>query len=70
MVVISLPFLCNYHNLTPKLHQGKHSYPDGGWRFIGRFTVGIVPGISVALKACKKSIKIHHEYDARLLINS
>ena len=68
MVVIWLSFLCNYHNLTLKLHQGKRSYPDEGWRFIGRFKVRIVPGISVALKASKKSI--HHEYDPRPLINS
>ena len=28
LVVILLPFLCNYDNLTLKLHQGKRSYPD------------------------------------------
>ena len=54
MVVILLSFLCNYDNLTLKLHQGKRSYPDEGWLFIGRFKVGSVPGISVALKASKK----------------
>ena len=37
---------------------------DEGWLFIGRFKVGSVPGMSVALVASKnKSIKIH-EYDA------
>ena len=30
MVVILLPFLCNYDNLTLKLHQEKRSYPDEG----------------------------------------
>ena len=70
MVVILLSFLYNYDNLTLKLHQGKRSYPDEGWLFIGRFKVGSVPGMSVALVASKKSIKIHHEYDARPLIKS
>ena len=70
MVVILLSFLCNYDNLTLKLHQGKRCYPDEGWLFIGRFKVGSVPGMSVALEASKKSIKIHHDYDARPLINS
>ena len=28
MVVILLSFLCNYDNLTLKLHHGKCSYPD------------------------------------------
>ena len=70
MVVILLSFLYNYDNLTLKLHQGKRSYPDEGWLFIGRFKVGSVPGISVALKASKKSIKVHHGYDARPLIKS
>ena len=70
MVVTLLSFLCNYDNLTLKLHQGKRSYPDEGWLFIGRFKVGSVPGISVALKASKKCIKTHHEYDARPLIKS
>ena len=57
MVVISLSFLCNYDNLALKLHQGKRSYHDEGWLFIGRFKVGSVPGISVALKASKKVSK-------------
>ena len=65
MVVILLSFLYNYDNLTLKLHQGKRNYPDEGWIFIGRFKVRSVPGISVALTASKKSIKICHEYDAR-----
>ena len=69
-MVILLSFLYNYDNLTLKLHQGKRSYPDEGWLFIGRFKVGSVPGISVALKASKKSIKVHHGYDARPLIKS
>ena len=54
MVVILLSFLCNYDNLTLKLHQEKRSYPDEGWLFIGRFKVGSVPGMSVALVASKK----------------
>ena len=57
MVVILLSFLCNYDNLTLKLHQGKRSYPDEGWLFIGRFKVGSVPGMSVALEASKKVSK-------------
>ena len=65
MVVILLSFLFNYDNLTLKLHQEKRSYPDKGWIFVGRFKVGSVSGISVALEASKKSIKIHHEYDLR-----
>ena len=68
MVVILLSFICNYDNMTLKLPQGKRCYPDEGWLFIGRFKVGSVPGMSVALEASKKSIKIHHEYDARPLI--
>ena len=54
MVVILLSFLCNYDNLTLKLHQGKRSYSDEEWLFIGRFKVGSVPGMSVALEASKK----------------
>ena len=69
-MVILLSFLYNYDNLTLKLHQGKCSYPDEGWLFIGSFKVGSVAGITVALKASKKSIKIHYEYDARPLIKS
>ena len=38
--------------------------------FIGRFKVGSVPEMSVALEKAKKSIKIHHEYNARPLIKS
>ena len=70
MVVILLSFLCNYDNLTLILHQEKRSYPDEGWFFIGRFKVGSVPEMSVALAASKKSIKIHHEYDTRPLTKS
>ena len=40
--------------LKLKLHQGKRCYPDKGWIFIGRFKVGNVPGMSVALKVSKK----------------
>ena len=69
MVVILLSFLCNYDNLTLILHQEKRNYPDG-WFFIGRFKVGSVPEMSVALAASKKSIKVHHEYDIRPLIRS
>ena len=54
MVVILLSFLYNYDNLTLKLHQGKRSYSDERWLFIGRFKVGSVPGKSVALVAFKK----------------
>ena len=56
MVVILLSFLCNYDNLTQKLHQEKCSYPKR-WLFIGRFRVGSVPGKSVALVASKKVSK-------------
>ena len=70
MVAILLSFLYNYDNLTLKLQHGKRSYPDEGWLFIGRFKARSVPGISIALKASKKSIKIHDEYDARPLIKS
>ena len=38
--------------------------------FFDRFKVGSMLGMSVALVAFKKSIKIHHEHDARLLIKS
>ena len=65
MVVILLSFLCNYDNLTLKLHQEKQSYPDEGWIFIGRFKVGSVPGMSVAREA--KSIT--HSWSPRKLIN-
>ena len=57
MVVILLSFLCNYDNLTLKLHQGKCCYPDEGWIFISRFKAGYVPGMSVALQASKKVSK-------------
>ena len=57
MVVILLSFLCNYDNLTLKLHQEKRSYPDERWLFIGRFKVESVPGKSVALVASKKVSK-------------
>ena len=56
MVVILLSFLCNYDNLTLKLHQGKRCYPEVGWLFIGRFQVGSISGMSVTLEASKKSI--------------
>ena len=54
LAVILLSFLCNYDNLTLELHQGKRSYRDEGWLFIGRFKVGSVPGMSVAPEASKK----------------
>ena len=57
MVIILLSFLCNYDNLTLKLHHEKHSYPDERYLFIGRFKVGSVPGKSVALVASKKVSK-------------
>ena len=61
---------CSYNNFTLKLHQGKCSFPDERWIFIGRLKNGSVRGKSVALVAFKKSIKIHPEYGARLLIKS
>ena len=61
-VVILLSFLCNYDNLTLKLHQEKRCYPDEGWLFIGRFKVGRVPGMSVTLEASKKSMSIIQGY--------
>ena len=70
MIVILLSLLCNYHNLTLKLHQEKRCYPDEGWLFIDRFKVGSVSEMTVALVAPKKSIKIYYEYDARPLIKS
>ena len=57
MVVILLSFLCNYDNLILKLHQEKRSYPDKRWLFIGRFKVGSVPEMSIALEASKKVSK-------------
>ena len=54
MVVILLSFLCNYDNLTLKLHQKKRSYPDERWPLIDRFKVGSVSGKSVAFVASKK----------------
>ena len=57
LVVILLSFLCNYDNLTLKLHQEKHSYPNERWLFIGRFNIGSVPGKSVVLAASKKVSK-------------
>ena len=54
MVVILLYFLCNYDNLTLKWYQEKSSYPDEEWIFIGRFKVGSVSGMSVALEASRK----------------
>ena len=70
MVVILLSFVCNYDNLTLKLYQEKRSCPDEGSIFVGRSKVGSVSGMSIALEASKKSIKIHHEYDVRPLIKS
>ena len=54
MVAMLLFFLCDYDNLTLKLHQKKRSYPDERWLFINRFRVGSVPGKNVALLASKK----------------
>ena len=68
MVVILLSFFCNYDNLTLKLHQEERNCPDKGWIFIDRLKVRSVPGMSVALEGSKKSIKFHHEYNARPLI--
>ena len=52
LVVILLPFRCNYDNLTLKLQQEKRSYPDERRLFIES-----VPGMSVALEASKKISK-------------
>ena len=52
LVVILLPFLCNYDNLTLKLQQEKRSYP-----FERRLFIESVPGMSVALEASKKISK-------------
>ena len=57
MVVILLSFLCNYDNLTLKLHQEKRSYPDKGWLFTGTLKVRSAPGMIVALEASKKVSK-------------
>ena len=57
IVATLLSFHCNYDNLTLKLHQEKHSYPDERWLFIVRFKVGSVPGMTVALEASKKVSK-------------
>ena len=57
MVVILLSFLCNYDNLTLKLHHEKRSYPNERLLFISRFKNGSVPGKSVALVASKKVSK-------------
>ena len=70
MVLILLSCFCNYDNLALKLCQNKHSYPEEGWHFVGRFKVGSLPGIIIVLVASKKCIKICYEYDARPLIKS
>ena len=57
MVVILLSFLCNYNNLTLKLHEEKRSYPNEGWIFSGRFKVESVPGWVLPLKHLKKVSK-------------
>ena len=54
MVVTLLVFLCNYDDLTQKLHQEKLNCPDEGWFFIGKFKVESVPRKSVAPEASKK----------------
>ena len=54
LVVILLSFLCNYENLTLKLHQEKRSHPNEKWLFIGRFKIGSVSGKSVVLVTSKK----------------
>ena len=54
LAVILLFFLCNYDNLTLKLHQEKRTYPNERWLFIGRFKVGSVPGKSVVIVTSKK----------------
>ena len=69
MEVTLLPFLCKCDNFTLKSHEEKRSYPNEGWLFIGRFKVGSVLGMSVALEASKRSVKIHYEYNARPLIS-
>ena len=41
IVVILLSFLCNYDNLTLKLHQRKRCYPDERWLLIGRLKLEV-----------------------------
>ena len=57
IVVILLSFLCNYDNLTLKLHQEKCSYPDERLLFIGKFKVRSVLEKSAALVASKRVSK-------------
>ena len=56
-MAVIFSFICNYDNLTLKVHHKKHSYPDEKYLFIGRLKVGSVPGKSVALVASKKVSK-------------
>ena len=71
MVVILLSFLCNYDNLTLKLHQKKRSYPDERWLFIGRFKAGSVLGRGVFLLAASKKVsKSIHPNKVIIAINS
>ena len=56
IAVSLLSFLCNYGNLTLKLHQKKRSYPDERWLFIVRFKVGSLPGRSAALLMTSKKV--------------
>ena len=71
MVVILLPFLYSYDNLTLKLHQKKRSYPDERWLFIGRFKAGSVLGRGVFLLAASKKVsKSIHPNKVIIAINS
>ena len=56
IAVMLLSFLCNYGNLTLKLHQEKRIYPDERWLFIVRFKVGSLPGRSAALLMASKKV--------------
>ena len=62
IVVILLSFLCNYENVTLKLHQKNLSYPEEGWIFIGTFKVESVPGMSAALEASQKQISVLNKH--------
>ena len=62
---------CSYDNLTLKLHQEKHSYPDERWLFIGRFKAGSVLGRGVFLLAASKKVsKSIHPNKVIIAINS
>ena len=55
-----------------KIISGKRSYPDKRWILLAdsKLEVSQDTWKSVTLVAFKKSIKIHHDYDARPLLKS